>query len=316
MSTVPAMPPTPAESTATVSPSTEFAPAIPDDTLYEVVDGEVVEKMMSSRETEIASLLVGLLTPYLRSNRLGKVVEKCSFASMVKKIFAAARTWPLSRIRVGRFVVAFPRCSLGYGSRHGDRGHQREQLGLRGPGEDSGVFCCGSLASGPSTRTSPDPDLLLTPADPGRRRWRGTRRRRSASRLSPPRVALVRRRSRVTAHHHNVFKKRLDWPHETSTMPLTTELASPALTRLHDRLSSGNPCRGLFRPRPARLYSTDASLYQIEPVGVVVPRTVGDVVATVRSPLRRRSRSCRGARRRAFQVRPSAPQSSSISRST
>ncbi len=32
----------------------------------------------------------------------------------------------------------------------------------------------------------------------------------------------------------------------------------------------------------AALYSTDASLYQIEPVGVVVPRTVDDVIATVR----------------------------------
>ena len=30
------------------------------------------------------------------------------------------------------------------------------------------------------------------------------------------------------------------------------------------------------------LYATDASLYQIEPVGVVVPRTVEDVIATVR----------------------------------
>ena len=30
------------------------------------------------------------------------------------------------------------------------------------------------------------------------------------------------------------------------------------------------------------LYATDASLYQIEPVGVVVPRTVQDVIATVR----------------------------------
>src|SRR5438477_10216306 len=30
-----------------------------------------------------------------------------------------------------------------------------------------------------------------------------------------------------------------------------------------------------------RLYSTDASIYQIEPLGVVIPRTVEDIVATV-----------------------------------
>src|ERR1700676_3031330 len=30
-----------------------------------------------------------------------------------------------------------------------------------------------------------------------------------------------------------------------------------------------------------RLYSTDASIYQMEPLGVVIPRTAEDVVATV-----------------------------------
>src|SRR5262249_23492870 len=36
-----------------------------------------------------------------------------------------------------------------------------------------------------------------------------------------------------------------------------------------------------FDPPSRRLYSTDASIYQIEPLGVVIPRTVADVVATV-----------------------------------
>jgi FAD/FMN-containing dehydrogenase/Fe-S oxidoreductase len=36
-----------------------------------------------------------------------------------------------------------------------------------------------------------------------------------------------------------------------------------------------------FDPTSRRLYSTDASIYQIEPLGVVIPRTVADVVATV-----------------------------------
>src|SRR5262245_14819047 len=34
--------------------------------------------------------------------------------------------------------------------------------------------------------------------------------------------------------------------------------------------------------RPSRLmYSTDASIYEIEPIGVVIPRTHEDVIATV-----------------------------------
>ena len=37
----------------------------------------------------------------------------------------------------------------------------------------------------------------------------------------------------------------------------------------------------LFDPVSRGLYSTDASIYQIEPVGVVVPRTVQDVKTTI-----------------------------------
>ena len=36
-----------------------------------------------------------------------------------------------------------------------------------------------------------------------------------------------------------------------------------------------------FDPYSRSLYSTDASMYQIEPIGVVIPRHMGDVVATV-----------------------------------
>src|SRR5262245_30899263 len=36
-----------------------------------------------------------------------------------------------------------------------------------------------------------------------------------------------------------------------------------------------------FDPTSRRLYSTDASIYQIEPLGVVIPQTVQDIVATV-----------------------------------
>src|SRR6266404_6120861 len=36
-----------------------------------------------------------------------------------------------------------------------------------------------------------------------------------------------------------------------------------------------------FDPTSRRLYSTDASIYQIEPLGVVIPRSVQDIVTTV-----------------------------------
>ena len=65
-------------------------------------------------------------------------------------------------------------------------------------------------------------------------------------------------------------------------MPTTTELSSPALSRLHDRLTQETRALVYFDRGQRALYATDASLYQIEPVGVVVPRTVEDVIATVR----------------------------------
>lgn len=65
-------------------------------------------------------------------------------------------------------------------------------------------------------------------------------------------------------------------------MPTTTELDSPALSRLRDRLTEETRAEVYLDRGMRGLYSTDASLYQIEPAGVVVPRTVDDVVATVR----------------------------------
>jgi len=105
MSTVPAMPPIPAESITPVPPPTAIAPIIPDDMLYEVVDGQVVEKKMSARETEIASILVGMLTPYLRTNRLGKVVGEMLFRINPENdlrrrpdvAFVSHARWPFNR---------------------------------------------------------------------------------------------------------------------------------------------------------------------------------------------------------------------------
>ncbi|MGO9599514.1 MAG: FAD-binding and (Fe-S)-binding domain-containing protein [Isosphaeraceae bacterium] len=62
---------------------------------------------------------------------------------------------------------------------------------------------------------------------------------------------------------------------------ITTDLA-PSLSRLRDRLSQETRAEVTFDRGRRWLYATDASLYQIEPLGVVVPRTVDDVVATVR----------------------------------
>ena len=53
-------------------------------------------------------------------------------------------------------------------------------------------------------------------------------------------------------------------------------------TRLHDRLSRETRAEVYFDRGRRGLYATDASLYQIDPLGVVVPRTVADVVQVVK----------------------------------
>jgi FAD/FMN-containing dehydrogenase/Fe-S oxidoreductase len=52
--------------------------------------------------------------------------------------------------------------------------------------------------------------------------------------------------------------------------------------RLHDRLSRETRAEVYFDRGRRGLYATDASLYQIEPLGVVVPRTVDDVAGAVK----------------------------------
>jgi FAD/FMN-containing dehydrogenase/Fe-S oxidoreductase len=65
-------------------------------------------------------------------------------------------------------------------------------------------------------------------------------------------------------------------------MPTTTTNASASLLRrLSERLGRESRAEVHFDPGMRGLYATDASLYQIEPLGVVVPRTVEDVVTTV-----------------------------------
>jgi hypothetical protein len=65
------------------------------------------------------------------------------------------------------------------------------------------------------------------------------------------------------------------------SMPTTTAIASSALNRLAGRLSRETRAEVHFDRGMRGLYATDASLYQIEPLGVVVPRTSDDVIAVV-----------------------------------
>jgi Uma2 family endonuclease len=105
MSTVPAMPPIPAESMTPVPPSTAIAPTIPDDMLYEVVDGQILEKNMGSRENEIATILGGYLFQFARANRLGRALVEFVFRIIVEEnmqrrpdvAFVSHARWPYNR---------------------------------------------------------------------------------------------------------------------------------------------------------------------------------------------------------------------------
>jgi FAD/FMN-containing dehydrogenase/Fe-S oxidoreductase len=64
-------------------------------------------------------------------------------------------------------------------------------------------------------------------------------------------------------------------------MPTSSALDSSALSKLSDRLRRESRAEVYFDRGMRGLYATDASLYQVEPIGVVVPRTVADVVVCV-----------------------------------
>ncbi len=105
MSTIPAMPPVPAELRSPALPPDILTAGLPHEMLYEVVDGQVVEKMMSARETEIASILLQLLGHYLRMNRSGKAVVEMLFRIDREKdlrrrpdvAFVSHARWPFNR---------------------------------------------------------------------------------------------------------------------------------------------------------------------------------------------------------------------------
>src|SRR3954453_14178402 len=58
--------------------------------------------------------------------------------------------------------------------------------------------------------------------------------------------------------------------------------ATDTLDRLNDRLGRETRAEVRFDRGTRLLYSTDASLYQIEPVGVIVPRNADDVATAIR----------------------------------
>ena len=89
---------------ATATNPTEIAP--PDgDVLYEVVDGQIVEKTLGAFEADIATLLTGFLVPFVRTHRLGRVMTEAVFridrdAGLQRRpdvAFVSDERWPWNR---------------------------------------------------------------------------------------------------------------------------------------------------------------------------------------------------------------------------
>ena len=105
MSPVPAMPPGQSESMTPVPPPAGLAKAIADDLLYEVVDGQILEKNRGAREMAIASILGGYLSQFARANRLGRALIECLFRINVAQdmqlrpdvAFVSHARWPYNR---------------------------------------------------------------------------------------------------------------------------------------------------------------------------------------------------------------------------
>ena len=105
MSPVSAVPPNQSESMSPVPPPAGLAKAIADDLLYEVVDGEILEKNRGAREMEIASILGGYLSQLSRANRLGRALIECLFRINVAQdmqlrpdvAFVSHARWPFNR---------------------------------------------------------------------------------------------------------------------------------------------------------------------------------------------------------------------------
>src|SRR4051812_9733148 len=76
---------------------------LPEDSLFEVVDGRIFEKIMGSRELEIAAILGYYLDTFVRANKLGRVLPEFLFRIDLKKdlqrrpdvAFVSSAKWPV-----------------------------------------------------------------------------------------------------------------------------------------------------------------------------------------------------------------------------
>jgi len=88
-----------------VAPSSQLTLPVPDDILYEVVDGKIVEKNVGATEVVIAAILDQRLGPFAWTHRLGRVVPEMVFRIDVAKdlqrrpdvAFIAHARWPYNR---------------------------------------------------------------------------------------------------------------------------------------------------------------------------------------------------------------------------
>jgi Uma2 family endonuclease len=98
-------PPIVAENGTSESASS-FPVIVPDEMLYEVVDGEIVEKIVGVHEAEIATLLIEFLAPFARAHRLGRVFGETIFRiDQAKNLqrrpdvaFVSHARWPAHRM--------------------------------------------------------------------------------------------------------------------------------------------------------------------------------------------------------------------------
>jgi Uma2 family endonuclease len=97
----------PGESTDTGGKTEPIAPqtVVPDDMLYELVEGQLQEKNVGIPESEIATLLIEFLAPFLRSHRLGKLFGEAIFRIDQQKdlqrrpdvAYVSHSKWPVNR---------------------------------------------------------------------------------------------------------------------------------------------------------------------------------------------------------------------------
>ena len=82
---------------------------VPDDMLYEVVDGKIVEKNGSRESSRSRTLLIGYLALFVRTHRLGRALGRVRFPHRSsQRTSSAGRMSPSSLMRGGRFTAASP----------------------------------------------------------------------------------------------------------------------------------------------------------------------------------------------------------------